>query len=192
MGKYEPLQQFLSRLDGDHWKPTFLELERMLGFDLPAAAKKRPTWWTEASDRRNGHAAAWAGAGWTVKGVDMDKETVNFVRAGQAEAAAPAAAQPAPPLRERIAAQRDRLSAGRAAAARQLRERPLSVAGASAGLAFAVGVGLGYLLVRAAREPASEAFEAAQARARQALALLGERAHEVEAVLGERIRRLRS
>lgn len=54
---------------------------------------------------------------------------------------------------------------------------------ASAAVVFAAGLGLGYLLMRSARGPASEAFEAAEARARQALARLGERAHQAEDVI---------
>jgi ElaB/YqjD/DUF883 family membrane-anchored ribosome-binding protein len=186
MSKYEPLQRFLNRVDGDHWKPTFLELERMLGFDLPALARKRQSWWTAGPSGRGAHAAAWTEAGWSVHDVDLEKQTVNFLRDGSAAAlnAGAPAFEPPPRLRDRIADQRDRLVAQRDAAARQAarqwEERPLAVISVSAAVLFVAGVGLGYLVMRSARGPAGEAFEAAESSARRALRRLGERAHGVE------------
>ena len=87
MSKYEPLNQFLSRLQADYWRPTFLELERILEFKLPAAARKSAGWWEKDSGVSR-HAHAWTDAGWKVESVDVEKERVTFTRAEGAAAAA--------------------------------------------------------------------------------------------------------
>jgi hypothetical protein len=78
MSKYQPLTDHLAHLTGDSWRPTFLELERMLGFSLPRAARK-PEWWANSE---NGHAAGWTAAGWEVDRANLDKEQVTFRRIG--------------------------------------------------------------------------------------------------------------
>jgi ElaB/YqjD/DUF883 family membrane-anchored ribosome-binding protein len=73
MSKYQPLAEHLGHLNADEWRPTFHELERMLGADLPKAAHKR-SWW---SDAQTGHAATWTAAGWTAE-PDLESEKVIF------------------------------------------------------------------------------------------------------------------
>jgi len=79
LSKYQPLSEHLAHLQGGEWAPTFHELERMLGFELPKGARKE-TWWTKDS----GHADAWNEPGWRVERVDPDKEVVKFVRESDA------------------------------------------------------------------------------------------------------------
>ena len=76
MSKYEPLGEHLGHLEAREWRPTFHEIERMLGADLPRAARSKPTWW---SDSDKGHAAIWTTAGWTAE-PNLEKETVTFRR----------------------------------------------------------------------------------------------------------------
>ena len=82
MSKYEPLSQMLGKLKADYWRPTFLELERILEFKLPASARKNDIWWKAEPGGRHTHAHAWSAAGWKVQDVNVDKEKVTFVRHG--------------------------------------------------------------------------------------------------------------
>jgi hypothetical protein len=84
--KYQPLSDHLAHLKGAEWRPTFHELERMLGFDLPKAARKRASWWT---DEAKAHADAWTAADWAVDHVDLGHEIVAF-RRGDGETHEPA------------------------------------------------------------------------------------------------------
>jgi ElaB/YqjD/DUF883 family membrane-anchored ribosome-binding protein len=73
MSKYQPLAEHLGHLEASEWRPTFHELERMIGTDLPKAAHKA-SWW---SDSEKGHAATWTAAGWTAE-PDVEGEKVIF------------------------------------------------------------------------------------------------------------------
>ena len=74
MSKYQPLGEHLGHLQAHEWRPTFHELERMLGSDLPKAARAKPDWW---ADSDKGHAAIWNAAGWSAE-PQLDHETVIF------------------------------------------------------------------------------------------------------------------
>lgn len=78
MSKYQPLTDHLSHLTGDSWRPTFTELERLLGFPLPKGARKK-AWWANGT---KGHAGSWASAGWEVDRPSLDKDQVTFRRIG--------------------------------------------------------------------------------------------------------------
>lgn len=193
MTKYAPLNEFLGHLKADYWRPTFLELERILDFKLPASARKSTGWWEkDAASAR--HAHAWTDAGWKVDGVDIEKERVTFVRSGAPVEETAEHGNEAPfaeRLREGAEDLSDWLSRSRSRAVQTVEQRPFTAAGVSAGLAFAAGISLGYLLVRSLGGPASSLGQAAEDRARQALALLGEHAHDLADTLGERTRSLR-
>lgn len=190
MSKYEPLNQFLGRLQADYWRPTFLELERILDFKLPAAARKSAGWW-EKDVGSGRHAHAWVDAGWKVDSVDMERERVTFVRANGAEAQAAPQTGVRERLRERVEEVADLAEDRRRRAVETVKAHPFAASGASAGLAFAAGVGLGYLLYRALSGPAGNAASHAEERARDALAALTEGVHELADTIGERIRHLR-
>lgn len=196
MSKYEPLNQFLDRLQADYWRPTFLELERILDFKLPGTARKNAAWWEKEAGGAARHAHAWADAGWKVQSVDLEKERVTFVRG---DTPLPEDDHPdggpsvsaAERLRSQAEALGDWASESRERALDTLKTRPLASVGASAGVAFAAGVGLGYLLFRALSAPASQAAHAAEDRARLALAALAEGVHDLADTVGERLRNLR-
>jgi hypothetical protein len=194
MSKYEPLNQFLGKLKADYWRPTFLELERILEFKLPASARKHDIWWLAEPGGRQTHAHAWSAAGWKIQDVNVDKEKVTFVRNGAAsEAAMDEATRLADALRERAAQAREWGMEQRDAAAQQLKDHPLTAVGVSAGLAFAAGMALGYLLVRSAEpEPEPVYGSRAEELARRALAGLTTRVHDLEDVVRDRIERLRA
>jgi hypothetical protein len=219
MTKYEPLSEFLGRLQADYWRPTFMELERLLEGKLPPSARKSEAWWGNEAKTKSGHTHAWLDAGWRVQDVSFEKERVTFVRNGaaapepDAEHASEGVLGAAQALRERAGelsdwaagrgqaagawvgsgrrAAADLAASGRQAAEAQLRERPLTVAGVSAGLAFGLGIALGYLLVRAGSEPAANMLSSAEERARRALGALAEGVGDLEEAIGDKIRRLR-
>lgn len=74
MSKYQPLGDHLGHLQAHEWRPTFHELERMMGSDLPKAARSKADWW---ADSDKGHAAMWTAAGWSAE-PHLENETVTF------------------------------------------------------------------------------------------------------------------
>lgn len=64
MGKYDPLEGHLRRQTCDDLDMSFIEIERMVGAMLPAAAS-RPEWWANESGPRRTHVqcGAWLAAG---------------------------------------------------------------------------------------------------------------------------------
>jgi hypothetical protein len=177
MSKYQPLGEFLGHLKGDYWRPTFLELERVLGFDLPASAKKKAGWWTGD----DGHARSWLDAGWHVEDVSLDKDRVTFRRGQPTEAAAPQEERSFD-VRERLDEARTWAGERQQAVAGVFRERPLAVAGVSTGVAFAAGVVLGLLIGRPASQAGAKAASAAGEGARRALPLIADQARALAAL----------
>ena len=80
MGKYEPLSRYLAGVDEDSWDASFGEIERILGFSLPASAHDHRAWW--ANNRRGNHSQTegWLGAGWETREVDQARKRVRFGR----------------------------------------------------------------------------------------------------------------
>ena len=81
--KYAPLRQHLQNLGGqgvDRVRMTFAEVEEILGFELPKAARKHRPWWANQIDTRNRpQARAWQNAGYETTEVDLGRETLVFV-----------------------------------------------------------------------------------------------------------------
>jgi len=81
MGKYEPLAR---RLDAEaelEWTVSFSELERLLGFPLPASARRYRAWWGNQTGAGHSQARGWQDAGWQVWKVELDAHRVTFRRA---------------------------------------------------------------------------------------------------------------
>jgi hypothetical protein len=80
MGKYEPLSRYLASVKEDSWEASFGEIERILGFDLPASAHEHRAWW--ANNRRGNHSQTigWLSAGWETRDVDQSGKRVRFER----------------------------------------------------------------------------------------------------------------
>lgn len=79
--KYEPLLRFLEARGGSSMiRLSFTEIDELLGFRLPASARKHQAWW---SNTRAGHshAAAWLDAGWKTETLDLAGERVSFAKA---------------------------------------------------------------------------------------------------------------
>ena len=79
MSKYDPLKEKLLAAHGAELPMRFDEIERVLGFALPASARQYPAWWSNNVGTHVG-ARAWREAGWKTSRVDLGSEKVVFVR----------------------------------------------------------------------------------------------------------------
>ena len=131
MSKYATLSAHLKARPGDEWRASFTELEEVLGFGLPKAARAGRDWW--ANDLAKGHSRAWVEHGWRVGDVDHAAGHVVFRRS-------PAAPREIQPPAMRAAAES---ASARMRAARAVSRTALVTAG------MAVIGGLGALVVRA-------------------------------------------
>jgi hypothetical protein len=77
MSKYKPLSDRLKRQEGQEWRPTFAEIEEVLGFPLPKAAQQAG-WWAGPGDRP--HHRAWLDEGWRASVIDKAAGRVTFRR----------------------------------------------------------------------------------------------------------------
>ena len=80
-GKYLKLHDHLCSLETQEWRTSFREIESIIGFVLPASARRHRPWW--ANQRKgagHSHALAWVTAGWETAEVDMVEETLVFRR----------------------------------------------------------------------------------------------------------------
>jgi DNA-binding transcriptional regulator YiaG len=78
--KYYPLFSHLQQVGGEPVVLHFTQIEALLGESLPGSARSRAGWW---SNRSKGavQATAWMDAGYHVKSVNLEAETVQFDRA---------------------------------------------------------------------------------------------------------------
>lgn len=84
MSKYDPLSRHLSRLTTNRWTASFAEIEKILGFALPASAKKYNAWWANQGDGGHAQSGSWQGVGWKTSEPDFRAKTVKFVRGERA------------------------------------------------------------------------------------------------------------
>ena len=86
-GKYQRLYAHLCGLQVQEWKTSFGEIEGILGFSLPNAARDFRPWWANQKDfSGRSQALAWTAAGWKTAVVDMRSETLVFRRINGVEA----------------------------------------------------------------------------------------------------------
>lgn len=81
MSKYSALTAYLCNIKKDAWPATFAEVEDILGFKLPASARKYAAWWSN-TPHGHSHAGAWLNAGFETEAVSVGKERVTFRRTG--------------------------------------------------------------------------------------------------------------
>lgn len=93
MSKYDPLSARLLGHDAPEWRANFAELEEVLGFPLPKAARTGRGWWKADA---GSHARAWSDAGWAAHEVDPAAGQVTFRRIDQSPLVAPAVAEGTP------------------------------------------------------------------------------------------------
>ena len=79
MSKYDALSAHLKEANATELNLSFDAVERVLGFALPASARKFSAWW--ANDASAGrHANAWLSAGYRAENLNLTGQTVTFVR----------------------------------------------------------------------------------------------------------------
>lgn len=79
--KYAPLFEHLRTLLAGAWRASFADVERVLGADLPASARKHSAWWANGG---HSQARAWLDAGFETCELDLSRRTVLFRRIGAA------------------------------------------------------------------------------------------------------------
>ncbi|WP_342598104.1 hypothetical protein MHB48_10830 [Psychrobacillus sp. FSL H8-0483] len=75
--KYEPLHKYLKSKDSRRFVMTFLEVEEVLGFNLPVSASKYMAWWDSASQHTQAY--SWTKAGFQAK-PNLSEKKVEFVK----------------------------------------------------------------------------------------------------------------
>ena len=81
MSKYAPLSKHLAGRAGEEWRASFAELEAVLGFALPKAARTGRAWWS--NDAPTAQSRAWAAQGWRVGDLDPAAQEVVFRRGAE-------------------------------------------------------------------------------------------------------------
>jgi hypothetical protein len=83
MGKYEPLTAFLQKQPGGEVRMSFAQIERVVGFKLPAVAQRHRAWWSN-SPTNNVMTQAWLDAGFRSEQVDMTARKLVFRKSAAA------------------------------------------------------------------------------------------------------------
>lgn len=78
MAKYDALGEHLKRRPDEEWRASFAEIESVLGFALPASARRYGAWWANELKGSHSHCRAWLGVGWHTGDVDLAAERVSF------------------------------------------------------------------------------------------------------------------
>ena len=77
--KYDPLYDHLANNPETVIALSFSEIERILGFALPASARRYQAWWANEREGTHSHARSWLEASYGTQGVDLNAQTVRFV-----------------------------------------------------------------------------------------------------------------
>ena len=79
--KYRNLYYHLCDRRGLVWNASFSEIETILGFKLPRAARRYQSWWgNESSSNRHVQSLAWTSADWDAANVNLEIESLTFRR----------------------------------------------------------------------------------------------------------------
>ena len=79
MSKYAPLRDYLASRPLQEWKVTFEDIEDVLGFPLPASARRYPAWWANESTSSHVQSHSWLDAGWRTSEVKLREERLTFI-----------------------------------------------------------------------------------------------------------------
>jgi hypothetical protein len=77
--KYDPLYHHLVNSTETVVSLSFAEIERILGFALPASARRHQAWWANEREGTHSHARSWLEASYRTQGVDLNAQTVRFI-----------------------------------------------------------------------------------------------------------------
>jgi hypothetical protein len=86
MSKYAALGDYLARQTADTISLSFAEVEKILGFKLPASAYRQRTWWSN-NPHNNVMTKVWRRAEFRSRQVDMEHRKVVFQRKKMPQAA---------------------------------------------------------------------------------------------------------
>ncbi len=75
--KYDPLHVHLESAGLERIAMSFDEVERVIGSNLPASARKHRAWWGN-DPSQNAVACAWLEAGYKTESVSMEREILTF------------------------------------------------------------------------------------------------------------------
>lgn len=80
MGKFDPLKKYLANCGKEEIIMTFADIERIIGFSLPASSVNHAEWWANESNNssRHSHAKAWYSAGYKVKANRSERKAMFF------------------------------------------------------------------------------------------------------------------
>ena len=92
MGKYDSLEKYLANYGKEEIIMTFADIERIIGFSLPASAVNHAEWWAnEGKDSSfHSHTKAWRSAGYKVRANRPERKVVFFKANTATQAAAKA------------------------------------------------------------------------------------------------------
>jgi len=77
--KYDPLYDHLVNHPETVIALSFSEIERILGFALPASARRYQAWWANEREGTHSHARSWLDASYGTQGVDLNAQSLRFV-----------------------------------------------------------------------------------------------------------------
>ena len=93
MSKYEPLEIFLKSTDFESIPMTFTEIELIIKDSLPPSARKHRPWWSNNSSN-SAMTRSWIAASFKATQVNMDKESLVFVKIGDEDKSAKTSSKP--------------------------------------------------------------------------------------------------
>lgn len=80
MTQYDPLYKWLCSRPAEPVVVTFVKIEELVGFRLPAPARADTGWWAnDASAERHQQCRAWMDAGFETGKLDLEDGWVEFV-----------------------------------------------------------------------------------------------------------------
>ena len=81
MSKYDPLEIYLKSTDFESIPMTFNKIELIINDSLPPSARKHRPWWSN-NPSNSTMTWSWIAAGFKVTEVNMNKESLVFVKIG--------------------------------------------------------------------------------------------------------------
>lgn len=81
MSKYKPLENYLKSADFESIPMTFTEIELIIKDSLPTSARKHRRWWSN-NPSNSATTRSWIAAGFKITKVNMNKESLVFVKIG--------------------------------------------------------------------------------------------------------------
>ena len=79
--KYIELTEYLKRCGKESLKLSFLEINSIIGCELPDSAYKHQAWWSNSESHSS--AFGWMNAGYITSNVDIANGQVEFIKSGQ-------------------------------------------------------------------------------------------------------------